>query len=231
MGENSKAKGKGPTKEALKTELKTLQDSYNILVGNFKKQLDDLKQLQQEHHKLIGDYKECNREREEALDSLGEDGEHHAQEIKVKDATIAQLTKKIEDLTEALRTAGKEVHVINDDLAKHVQEMTEIYVQRTWKFIENDEDIVLATEEVMEYLQTPPPVEKEEFVATYQKYVNNGLKNMRQNVQSEGKKRAKGMYGPLFLPGIFRHITQLYLTHSSFYLHRIVGSNQENSKW
>ena len=116
---------------------------------------------------------------------------------------IAQLTKKIEDLTEALRTAGKEVHVINADLAKQVQEMTEIYVQRNWKFIEADDDLVAATEEVMEYLQSPPPMEKDEFIATYQKYVNNGLKNMRQNVQSEGKKRAKGKYGPLFLPGIF----------------------------
>jgi len=82
---------------------------------------------------------------------------------------------------------------INKELYKHVAEMTELYLQRNWKFLEDASDAVEATKEVIPYLQTTLTISEDDFIANYQEAVNHGLKTMRQSVQSEGKKRAQGV--------------------------------------
>ena len=165
-------------------------------------QLKDYKNLEKEYEKLEDELEKVEGKLEKANDK-------HADEIKVKDGMIERLRQRIEELSNALRSAGKDVLAINKELAKEVMEMMELYLQRNWKFMEDDQDLVQATRDVIPYLPNALTMSDEDFVANYQEAVNKGLKNNRQNVQSECKKRAEG--------------TQKigFVTRFSLFLHRI----------
>ena len=180
---------------------KNLRSGGTMTIGKkqweqMKEEIQRLTQMQDDHTQLKADYTKIEV-------FHGQLQEKYDKDIKVKDATIAVQGQRINELSKALSDSGLKVTAINEDLKKQVIDATETYLQRTWKFVEDDMDIVDATKEVIQYLPHPLTMEEEEFVTNYGKAVNTGLKNMRQNVQSECKKRAQGMYSSVCLHGIF----------------------------
>ncbi len=184
---------------AKNTNNKNLRSGGNMSVGKkhweqMKAEIERLTKMQDDHTKLRSDYSKLEL-------FHGQLQEKYDKDIKLKDTTISLQLQRIEDLSKALADSGHQAAAINEDLKKQVIEATEIYLQRTWKFLEDRTDLVDATKEVVPYLPHPLTMEEDEFVTNYGQAVNKGLKNMRQNVQAECKKRAKGTWNIVILHG------------------------------
>lgn len=117
--------------------------------------------------------------------------------IKKKDETVAELQKKLGDMTALLRKNGK-VHAseLNQELKTKVVNTARVTLFRTWKFVEDVEDLKAATRQLVQILPnkeadiTPETVET--FVDKYHLQVNEGLKLGRQYAQSDGKAAVEG---------------------------------------
>ncbi len=185
-------------KMAKTAEKKVTQSGGNMMISKRQWEMTDeikcLTAMQDDYTKTKEDYNQLEV-------FHGKLQEKYDGDIKLKEATIAVQSQRIDELSKALSDSGLKVTAINEDLKKQVIDATETYLQRTWKFVEDDMDIIEATKEVIPYLPHPLTMEEEEFVANYGKAVNTGLKNMRQNVQSECKKCAQGTYSSVCLHG------------------------------
>ena len=85
---------------------------------------------------------------------------------------------------------------LNADLVLKVKQIAKTYVFRTVKFIENDDRKMLATKKVFAKLPKKMlnGMQEEEFLAKYSDIVYKAIKDACQEVQSNGKKKAQGMY-------------------------------------
>ena len=81
---------------------------------------------------------------------------------------------------------------LNQELVNHVTQTAKTVLFRTWKFIEDSLEEEEVTRELIPYLPVDPGMSEEEFIANYSNIVYEAIKNARTEVQSNGKKRAKG---------------------------------------
>lgn len=124
---------------------------------------------------------------------LHQAGNDSKKQAEVKDKEIQQLKQQLLTSQSAIKKAGGvDESQLNEDLLQHVENATKSYLWRTWKFLEDEEDLEKATQEVLLYLPVDTNLPEDEFVRLYKRKVNQVLTNMRTYTQSEAKKR---MYG------------------------------------
>ena len=117
----------------------------------------------------------------------------NAAAIAKKDEEIGQLKKLLATAQDALKKAGiSDESMLNEGLLVHVDQCTKNYLWRKWKFVEDTQDLMDATKELIQFLPIDTNLPEEEFVRLYSKKVNAALAYMRNYVQSECRKRAYG---------------------------------------
>ena len=152
-------------------------------------QFENFNSLQGDYNRLLNDYGDSKRE----VVDLQDNNEELTKHIEERDALIITLNKKIDELGEALRDAGKNPDLVkNKELWDQVCVATEKYLSRTWKFLQDEADAIKATKEVIAFLPSPLTMDEDEFVQVYQQAVNQALQSLRHKIQSECKQRVKG---------------------------------------
>lgn len=132
-----------------------------------------------------------------AYDKLGDQNDKLEQVIQEKLKMIEVFEENHKVSLALLKKAGK-VHPceINKQLAEKVQEKGKTVSFRTWKFLQDANDLDEGTKEVLHLLPattlTENKLDEENFIRIYRPSVDRGLKLAKQYVQSEGKKRAQG---------------------------------------
>ena len=142
-----------------------------------------------DYNKLHKEYKELENQLEESEGNLKEAHE----ELAEANETIEGLKVELQNTKANIRKSGGNTKaLLNQELVTHTQDAGKIFTFRTWKFIEDQRDLDLATEETIKYLKVALPMPKEEYIKDYGQIMNKAIKLGRQTVQSEGKKRAGG---------------------------------------
>lgn len=132
------------------------------------------------------------QESEQAYADLKEEYDLMAADSKAKAITIDSLQKATANhVTKTTKVPKKE---LNQELVNHVTQTAKTVLFRTWKFIEDALEEEEVTQEVIPYLPVDIGMPVEEFVANYSNVVYEAIKNARTEVQSNGKKRAKGKW-------------------------------------
>lgn len=183
------------------------QDDPNEMVKLKKSALEELKEKAKSLTRVSRELKASNKalgEKEEEIKGITKANEILAgnelqlkNTISKKDEVIAELKKKLDDMVKLLRKNGK-VHEseLNKELADKVKDTAKVYLFRTWKFVEDIEDLKAAAKRVIKYLPNKEadisPETEASFVDKYHLQVNEGLKLGRQYVQSEGRKVVDG---------------------------------------
>lgn len=159
-------------------------------------QFEEFNASQGEIDQLAKDYGDSKRDiiiLQENNDDLTKNNDELTKRIQERDALIVKLNQKLEEYTEALRDAGKNPALVkNKELWDQVVVATEKYLSRNWKFIQDKNDAITATKEVIAFLPSPLTIDEDEFVKVYEDAVNLSLQNLRHKIQSECKNRVKG---------------------------------------
>ena len=114
--------------------------------------------------------------------------------IRELEQTITELHEEYAQTKNNLRKSGANAKaILNKELVEKVDEAVKTIIFRTWKFIQDEEDLEDATEACIPYLKVSLPIPKDEFIKDYGVAVNDAIKGCRQVVQAEGKKRVQGM--------------------------------------
>jgi len=130
-----------------------------------------------------------------SLETMNEKADLDKKTIENKDKVIEELKKKIEELTQSLRSTGKVAPCeLNESLKDKVFEAAKLCAWRTVKFPQSDEDLAEITRGLIPYLPSTALSDytEDEFVRLYLNTTNEGLKQARGYINSEGVKRAKG---------------------------------------
>ena len=117
-----------------------------------------------------------------------------SEQVNKQNDEITALKTELAAASEAIAATGAvDESKLNTELLGFTDETTKTYLFRTWKFIENEEDLVFAAQELIPFLPIALDIPEAEYVTNYKGKVNEALSKARQYVQSEGKKRAFGM--------------------------------------
>ena len=146
-------------------------------------QLDeDYGSLENERDDLQEDLEKANKTIEELRKQLGQ-----------KDVAIANAASNSCNKGKSLSSLKKR---LNKDMVNTVIEWTKSTVFRNMIFVEVEDDLLEATEEVWELLgeNQQAMFEKPKFIADYKDVVNNALQQARHYVQQQGYKKNKGMW-------------------------------------
>lgn len=133
-----------------------------------------------------------------SLETLNEKAELDKKTIENKDKVIEELQTKIAELTQSLRKTGKVANCeLNESLKDSVFETAKLCAWRTVKFPQSDEDLAEITRSLIPYLpggQLPSlsGLDEECYVRLHLNTTNEGLKQARGYLNSEGVKRARG---------------------------------------
>ena len=117
--------------------------------------------------------------------------------ISQKDKVITELKALVADLQNTLRKNGN-VHPseLNRELAEQTFHAAKIYLTRTVRWFNDHTDAEEHTRSLVQYLPKGPEslggMSLEEYGFKYRQQANKGLQACKQNVQSEGKKAARG---------------------------------------
>lgn len=152
------------TKEKKKTE--SLQTKCDDLSNELTKSQEDYKTLKKEYDEM-------------------------AQDVQSKALFIEDLQKGGACSSKPTKSKVKKAD-LNQELVNHVNQVAKTVLFRTWKFIEDSLEEEEVTKEIIPYLPVDIGMAEDEFVANYSNVVYEAIKNARTEVQSNGKKRAKG---------------------------------------
>jgi ABC-type transporter Mla subunit MlaD len=117
--------------------------------------------------------------------------------IAQKDKVIKELKALVADLQSTLRKNGN-VHPseLNRELAEQTFHAAKIYLSRTVRWFGDHDDAEHHTRSLIQYLpkgkESLGGLSEEEYGFKYRQTANKGLQACKQNVQSEGKKAARG---------------------------------------
>ena len=116
---------------------------------------------------------------------------------------LEQTKKVLVEYDTALKNSSTVCRAsLNQELVAATEKMIKTVLFRTWKFLEDEADVVAATEETYEWLEKIPGyqicVTKEEYAAQYKVLFQKAFADSRQYVQSECKKRLKGEHWQCF---------------------------------
>ena len=203
--QNSTAGGSSPATMAHKAPAAGTANKATVTVNKEK------------YNKLVKEHKQWGKDIVEAkkqLKQLEEDLKHSDNEVREKDGTIADFQEEmhekdnwitkanasmknqqttITELEDALRKSGTAITTNRkDDLVTHVTKVAKSLLFRNWKFLENEQDLVEATTDIIPMLKIPIEMTEEAFIPLYKDVVMSALGVQRQYVQGEGKKRCEG---------------------------------------
>ena len=140
---------------------------------------------------LIKCQDEYNDLREE-YDYMAEDSKQKSLKLESLEKQAAMTTTTIVPAKSSMKSKVNKKD-LNQELVNHVTQTVKTVLFRTWKFIEDALEEEEVTREIIPYLPVDIAMPEEEFVANYSNAVYEAIKNARTEVQSNGKKRAKGM--------------------------------------
>lgn len=176
-----------------------------------KTQHDNMKKQVNEYEKLFQKYKAQEKELKEAKKAKAdaeEDAQSKQGQIELLETEMAGRDKWIEaakgeltslkanakDMEDALHKSGADkLFNRKDDLVRHVTDVTKSVLFRNWKFVEDESDLVEATTDLIPYLTIDKQLDDETFITYYKDIVQTSLNQLRNYIQGECKKRAKGM--------------------------------------
>ena len=167
----------------LQAKAKELEEA-NQELRDIRKELSSLRKEMQEKTQ-DPDYDNAFAEKEDEISRLADEN--------------AALKERLTKVSANLRKTGKVPQEdLNDKLVVIVENIAKTSIFRTYKFLEDDSDLLSATRATIDYLPNTLETLKlteEEFIMNYKGVVKTGIKIGRQYVQSEGRKRAKGTLG------------------------------------
>lgn len=135
---------------------------------------------------------------EENCATLKQECDAMAVDVTIKVKKIQELEKKLNEApaqsAESPKTTKPKVKKadLNQELVNHVNQTTKTVLFRTCKFIEDALEEEEVTRELIPYLPVDIGMPEADFVANYKNVVYEAIKGCRTEVQSSGKKRAKG---------------------------------------
>ena len=178
----------------LKNALKSVTDYKNKL-SKVIKELDATKAKLDETTKEFDDADKEVVSFTDQVKQLEEDNGKMANWIDKARDQIKALQGIVTEQEEALRKSGAGVTSNRkSDMVGHVIEATTTFLFRKWKFIEDEADLALATEEVIPYLAVDKELPEDTFITLYKDVVQKSLSEYRGYIQAECKKRAKGTH-------------------------------------
>ena len=172
-------------------------------IDRAQKQRRELKQAQKEVKKLTDDLTESTVKVDELKLVVMEKNlmlSAVEEELKKTKDCLETAKKNLIEYDAALKSTNTICRAsLSPELAAATEKMIKTVLFRTWKFLEDEADLILATEETYEWLEKIPnftlTMDKELYTANYKILMQKSLAEARQYVQSECKKRAKGKFG------------------------------------
>ena len=184
-----------PIKTVSITEAQHKKLKENVVAHSELKQL--FKNLKDQHTALTNQYNAKNNEsasRQEEIEEKDKQLAELTDQVNKQNDEITALKTELAAASEAIAATGAvDESKLNTELLGFTDETTKTCLFRTWKFIENEEDLVFAAQELIPFLPIALDIPEAEYVTNYKGKVNEALSKARQYVQSEGKKRAFGM--------------------------------------
>ena len=142
----------------------------------------DLTKMTTDNQKILADKEELERKLQTTLKLLEEErrrGSSTNGHIIITPKLPRKKAKKAE---------------LNQDLLNHVIHVSKTWLFRNVKFIESEEEEKKHCKKIIKQLPVEIGMPEEEFIDKYSPYVYQAIKDACQAVQSNTKKRAKGMY-------------------------------------
>ena len=215
--------GRGSTTEMSRVKQVTITQAQhqafkdNVVAHNqlktvhkeLEKQFQNLQKEVSSKDNTIAGHDEEQADNEAEINDLKKQVQTLTQANATKDTEIETLKDELAAADEALRETGTvDESKLNTELVLHTETAAKTFLFRTWKFVENEEDLVHATQDTIPFLQIELEVPENEYITNYKWKVNDALSKGRQYVQSEGKKRAYGTPNNFPVHSIFCMLTQ-----------------------
>jgi hypothetical protein len=199
--------GTAATGDMSRTKQVNLTEAQHKALQNTATKYNNLKDVHKDLQAQHGQLQIQVNQLQTQVNTLNNAAAAHNEELQAKDEEITNLTKQVEEqaaeietLKEELGAANEAIRAtgavdetkLNSELVLHTENATKAALFRSWKFLENEEDVVLATKAVIPFLSVGIEMPEQEYLTNYKGIVRRGLQKGRQYVQSEGKKRAQG---------------------------------------
>lgn len=218
----------GPTNPANKATITVNKAKHAKIIEEHKQFGKDVATAKKEIKKLQDDLKHAddeNAKKDEQIAELQDDLTEKDDWIAKAKTNLKNQQLTITQLEDALRKSGAAITTNRkDDMVVHVKKLTTSQLFRNWKFIENEQDLVDATSELITLLKIPMDMTEEAFIPLYKEIVGKAIGDARQYVQSEGKKRCMGTLNSCLNLPFFVIKLNIFLLH----LHRIFCSARSN---
>jgi bifunctional DNA-binding transcriptional regulator/antitoxin component of YhaV-PrlF toxin-antitoxin module len=165
---------------------------------------ENLKKRAQDASKFARDLETAKKALEKAKEAEVSRMSEFDKVLLEKQQELQELKRKMDDLEKGLPpslvtpgTSRKRAKIdkasLNEELVSFSDMVAKDVMFRTFIFPEDEEELDEITEIGIKYLPIPlSGITKEQYVRDYKEIYHKGIKDARQNVQSECKKRAQG---------------------------------------